>query len=118
MELTLQTHSDRSASPMILKSLRIENFKCVEDSEEFNIDRVTCLVGKNEAGKSASLYALYKLNPVVAAEAKFDDVIEYPRRHMNDYKERRETEPANVLTTIWELDEQDKLAVADLLGPK
>ncbi len=50
---------------MILKSVRIENFKCVEDSKEFSLDPVTCLVGKNEAGKTALLQALYKLNPDV-----------------------------------------------------
>ncbi len=36
---------------MILKSVRIENFKCIEDSKEFSLDPVTCLVGKNEADK-------------------------------------------------------------------
>jgi len=38
-------------------------YKSVEDSNEFSVDQVTCLVGKNEAGKTAVLDALYKLNP-------------------------------------------------------
>lgn len=103
---------------MILKSLRIENFKCIEDSGQFPLDRVTCLVGKNESGKSASLEALYKLNPVVATEANFNQVIEYPRRHWSEYKERRTEDPANVLTTVWELEDSDRAAVAETLGPK
>ena len=49
---------------MKLLSATIENFKCIEDSTEFSLDQVTCLVGKNEAGKTALLEALYKLNPV------------------------------------------------------
>jgi AAA15 family ATPase/GTPase len=38
---------------MKLINVHITNFKSVEDSEEFSVDQVTCLVGKNEAGKSA-----------------------------------------------------------------
>ena len=41
---------------MILKSIRIRKFKNVQDSGEVRIeDGVTCLVGKNESGKSAVL---------------------------------------------------------------
>jgi ABC-type cobalamin/Fe3+-siderophores transport system ATPase subunit len=32
-------------------------------SEPFSVEQVTCLVGKNEAGKSAILLALAALNP-------------------------------------------------------
>jgi len=44
------------------------------------------LVGKNEAGKSALLKALYKLNPVVAAEGNFDVTTDYPRMDVEDYR--------------------------------
>lgn len=102
---------------MIFKSVRIQNFKCIEDSEEFTLDRVTCLVGKNEAGKSAILEALYKLKPVVKEHANFNDIIEYPRKDWNEYRERRKQEPANVLTTVWELEENDAKLVEGVLGP-
>ena len=49
---------------MLLIDVRIKNYKCILDSETFSIDQLTCLVGKNESGKSAILQALYKLNPV------------------------------------------------------
>ena len=49
---------------MKLTKARIQKYKCVENSEEWRVDQVTCLVGKNESGKSALLEALYKLNPV------------------------------------------------------
>ena len=48
---------------MKLTKVRIANFQCIHDSEEFDIDNVTCLVGKNESGKTAILKALHKFNP-------------------------------------------------------
>ena len=44
---------------MQLRKARVTNFKIAEDSTEFTLDRVTCLVGKNESGKTALLEALY-----------------------------------------------------------
>lgn len=102
---------------MILKSVRIQNFKCIEDSGDFSIDRVTCLVGKNESGKSAILQALYKLNPAVKEEGNFDGVIEYPRRYWSNYKERCQDNPDNVLTTVWNLDQSDSETLKEILGP-
>jgi len=53
---------------MKLISSRIRDYKCIEDSDRFTIGPVTCLVGKNEAGKTAILEALHKLNPDVATK--------------------------------------------------
>ena len=85
---------------MVLKSIRIENFRCIEDSNEFSIEPVTCLVGKNEAGKTALLQALYKLKPDIEGEGDFSPILDYPRRKYSEYKERHETSPDNVLTTV------------------
>lgn len=53
---------------MRLKSVRIRNYRNIVDSGELSIDSgMTCLVGKNEAGKSAVLHAIHALNPVGAA---------------------------------------------------
>jgi len=92
---------------MILNSVRIEHFKCIEDSTEFSLKPVTCLVGKNESGKSTILHALYKLNPDIPERGNFSDLLEYPRRKFAEYKERRDTDPDNVLTTEWELEKSD-----------
>ena len=91
---------------MQLTSLQVENYKCIEDSTEFQIDRVTYLVGKNEAGKSALLEALYKLNPVEKDKTEFDE-LDYPRRFVSTYRDRKDKEPANVLTTVWEVEKSD-----------
>jgi len=48
---------------MKLIKAQVTNFRSVEDSGEFDIDQVTSLVGKNEAGKSALLLAITALNP-------------------------------------------------------
>lgn len=104
---------------MILKKLRVQNYKAIEDSTEFSIDKVTCLVGKNEAGKTALLQALYKLEPVVESDAEFDAVEEYPRRFLSDYEDKVKNDPkqvANVLTTEWELETADLEAVEQILG--
>ncbi len=101
---------------MILKSVRVQNFKCIDDSGEFSIDDVTCLVGKNESGKTTVLKALYKLNADVPEEGVFDDLLEYPRRKWSEYKERCKENPDNVLTTVWELEPGDMAALGKRLG--
>ena len=101
---------------MKLREVRVENFKCVEDSMPFKVGPITCLVGKNEAGKTALLQALYRLNPVVEADADFV-ALEYPRRRWSEYKERAKDDPDNVLTTNWAVEEADKMAIEEVLGP-
>ena len=101
---------------MRLISVRVQNYKSVEDSTEFAIDEVTCLVGKNEAGKTAILRALEKLNPVDTSAAEFREE-DYPRRRLATYKQREDRTPAEVLTTRWELDDEDLHLLAQHLGP-
>jgi len=102
---------------MYLQSLQIQKYKCIDNTGEFKLDPVTCLVGKNEAGKSAILQALYKLNPVYEEDSDFNDVIEYPRRHWSDYSMGpRETDPDNVITSIWMLDPDDTRVIDGVLG--
>lgn len=49
---------------MKLKSVHIRMFRNILDSTEVKIeDKVTCLVGKNESGKTAFLHALWRLYP-------------------------------------------------------
>ena len=63
---------------MLLRKVRIQNFQSVMDSNEFDVGDVTCLVGKNEAGKTALLKALYRLNPIIETEGGFDATDDYP----------------------------------------
>lgn len=102
---------------MKLKSVRIENFKSIDDSSPFTVGAITCLVGKNESGKSAILEALYKFNPIIEADAKLEPPIEYyPRRRWNKYRDHHEAQPDNVLTTVWQVEAEDAEAVNEHIG--
>lgn len=104
---------------MKLKSIQVKNFKSVEDSTEFEICPVTCLVGKNEAGKTSLLEALYKLNPDVEELGEFDVLLEYPRRRRKEYEQSqraREAEPNDALITKWDLEDEDMELLGTLLG--
>ena len=70
---------------MIFKIANIRKFKSVSESGSIEIaDEVTCLVGKNESGKTAILEALYRLNPLPMAHPQgFDGLRDYPRRIYN-----------------------------------
>jgi len=101
---------------MLLCKARVTNFKIVEDSNEFTLDRVTCLIGKNESGKTALLHALYRLNPYDADAAEYDKVEEYPRRYLLEYDDRHRGREACVVLTTWELDDADVNAIEKILG--
>ena len=80
---------------MRLKSVRVSEFKCVLDSGEFETGDITCLVGKNEAGKTAVLQALYRLNPVVDSDGEFNVTHDYPRAAVADQLGRRQGGPGH-----------------------
>ena len=106
---------------MKLTKVRITNFQSVEDSTEFDIGDVTCLVGKNEAGKTALLKALYRLNPILGADGNFDPTDDYPRRAVSDYEEDVEAgrrEPSRVVTATFALEPDDITAVEEVFGPE
>ena len=45
---------------MLLKKVHVTHFQSIKDANEFEIGDITCLVGKNEAGKTSLLKALYR----------------------------------------------------------
>lgn len=104
---------------MKLTKVHITEFQSVQDSNEFETGDVTCLVGKNEAGKTALLKALYRLNPIIESDGNFDVTDDYPRRSVTDYEgavaaERRE--PADVVRATYTLEADDITAVEDVFG--
>ncbi len=97
---------------MKLLTVEVSNYKSVRRSNPFNIGDITCLVGKNEAGKTALLEALYRLNPVVPQDAKFDVTDDYPRSDVTDYEhgiETKKLQPATVVKAVFALDVQTDL---------
>jgi predicted ATPase len=53
----------------VLRSVRIENYKCLEDTGEVKLAPVTVVIGKNDTGKSSFLEAIWALSEAVDASA-------------------------------------------------
>src|SRR5436190_21313917 len=101
---------------MRLAKVQVTEYKSVNDSGEFTVGAVTCLVGKNESGKTALLQALYRLNPIVVeSETKFDVTEDYPRLEVEDYLQDTETgrrrEHTDAIRAVFTLDDTDLAAV-------
>lgn len=104
---------------MKLTKVRVTDYQSVRDSTEFDIGDVTCLVGKNEAGKTALLQAIYRLRPIVGADAGYSVTDDYPRRDVSDYEhdiEQGERKHAVVAHLTFELDDADVAAVTREFG--
>jgi len=101
---------------VLLKSIQVKSYKSVSDSGLVTFDQdVTCLVGKNESGKTAFLEAIYRLNPLPTGHVNtFDGLRDYPRRI---YSRDKETIPETVVVeTVFTLEPEDSQAVEEVLG--
>jgi predicted ATP-dependent endonuclease of OLD family len=67
---------------MRLVQTQTTKYKSIDDSTAYSIEPdITCLVGKNESGKSALLESLYRLKPLsMGLISGFDGLRDYPRR--------------------------------------
>ena len=101
---------------MILKSIRVRQYKSFTDSGEVRIeDDVTCLVGKNESGKSAMLQALYRLNPAASGHPEtFSSLRDYPRPRY--HPDRARIPAVRPITAAFALSDGDLRAVEDAHG--
>ena len=105
---------------MKLRKYRVREFRSIWDSGDIDIGQQTCLVGKNEAGKTALLHALYKTNPIIEDDAGFDPTFEYPKREVEDYRlavEQGQRESVVVVESEYEFDDEDQMAVSEIVGP-
>ncbi|MCF6178112.1 MAG: AAA family ATPase [Geopsychrobacter sp.] len=101
---------------MKLKSFQVTNFRSVRDSGLIDADDVTCLVGKNESGKTALLHALYRLNPINPEDGEFNPTDDYPRADVDDYEydvEQGKRDPAIVIRAHFELEDADLEAMSE-----
>src|SRR5712692_9953558 len=103
---------------MILKKVHVKNFRSVEDSGEFELGQVLCLVGKNEAGKTAVAQALAGLNPHPSTPVACDLERDYPRRWLTEYETRHEGKQAVVVVTEWAITPEEKAAIGEQMGDK
>jgi AAA domain, putative AbiEii toxin, Type IV TA system/AAA domain len=97
---------------MHLTSAIVKRFKSIDDSEVVRFERdVTCLVGRNESGKTAFLEALARLNPLPDDPLAFEELRDYPRRLQA--LQRDEIAGTVPVSATFELDDAD---VDDLWG--
>lgn len=103
---------------MRLSGARVRMFRNIVDSKQIIFEPdVTCLVGKNESGKTALLQALCRQNPAVSTGG-FDELEDYPRwRYVDDRRAGRipQTRP---IECTFDLEDDDIAAVVDELGPR
>ncbi|WP_198666042.1 AAA family ATPase [Tropicimonas sp. IMCC34043] len=106
---------------MKLKTVRIDHFKHVLDSTEVAIQPdITCLVGKNESGKSAFLEALRRLKPAQGA-ASFSSPTHYPawleKRHRREAKAKgRDLDEKSPINATFTIEPEDVAAVEARFG--
>lgn len=100
---------------MQLDSVQILRYRSIDDSGEFSIEPdVTCLVGKNESGKTATLNALYKSLPV-GDDAAFNLTMDFPS-HLT--RELRAISNSPTVTELkYLLEDDDVKAVEEAIGP-
>lgn len=101
---------------MKLTHVRIQNFKSILDTGKFSVGELCCLVGKNEAGKTATLSALQSLRPYGEAQTTFDVDEDYPRRFATRYDERHKDGDAEVVRTWWQMSDEAHQKLVDEFG--
>lgn len=104
---------------MRLLKVRVENFQSIVDSNEFEVGDITCLVGKNESGKTALLQAMYRLNPIKRIPEPYDAVDHFPRWNLGDYQDdldKGTRDPAVVCTATYEVEKADLKELIEKYG--
>ena len=91
---------------MQIVSFRVRKYRHIQDSGEVELnDNLTCIVGKNQSGKTAILRALHKFNP--HEKEPYNIKREWPRG------ERREKNPKQIVCEVkFQLDENEKRELA------
>lgn len=100
---------------MKLTSCQVHLFRNIIDSGEVQIQGdVTCLVGKNESGKTAMLSALYRFNPVYGDTFELNK--QYPRWRMSRDRREMNLDEVDVVTCSFVLEASDVQSVNAALG--
>ena len=98
---------------MILTKALVRRYRSIEEDTSFDVEAdVTCFVGKNESGKTATLQALYKSRPI--DQASFDEGLDYPSHKTRELT--RDSGKITVTILTYELDAEDVAAVDAELG--
>ena len=101
---------------MKLTSAHATNYRNIVDSNAVEIGQCTCLVGKNEAGKTAFLKALEGLRSTSSKFTSYDKTENYPRRYLSEYDNRHQGSEAVVMRTTWDLEPADIEEIEKIFG--
>jgi AAA ATPase-like protein len=98
---------------MLLKKARVQKYRSIRDSGYFDVeDGKTILIGPNEAGKTALLEALQRINPPGVLRS-FDALRDYPRSEFNDVVAGKiRLEDITTVEAHFALHPEDKEAIA------
>jgi len=97
-----------------LKSFRVRLFRNIIDSGLIEVTDNTCLVGKNEAGKSALIGALHCLNPAKPIALELLD--EYPRWLKKKHEISGEIQNAVPISATFEIEPEELQTLEESYG--
>lgn len=100
---------------MEAESLRVKNFKCIDNTGWVDVHDLNCFIGKNQSGKTAILEAVNKLNPAFGDD-EFEPYEEYPRDDWTTYQERHDSDPDDVISVKFELSPEEIGIIEDEFG--
>ena len=89
--------------------MRVQNYRSIRDTSEFEIENIkTIFVGPNEAGKTAILQALQRINPPEGVKP-FNPIRDYPRALYNDIATKKIDVTNIPVATAWFSLDDDEL---------
>lgn len=103
---------------IVLTKLEIKKYKSVETKQIFEVDpRITTLVGKNEAGKTALLEATAKTNYFEKdPKFKFDATYDYPRKEKKRFD--KSGEDVDVVVCYYLISDELLTQIQNVVGTK
>ena len=112
---TIQGRNAEGERVVNLISFRSVRFRNILDSGTIDVDpRVTCLVGKNESGKTNILHSLHALNPALS-DRSFDEQ-QYPRWLQKEHQRSGEYEAALPISATFELTDEETTGIGERFG--
>ena len=102
---------------MRLSTAQVSLFRNIVDSGSVDVERdITCLLGKNESGKTTFLQALAALNPAYEGSFGLDLAADYPRWRKS--RDAREMDLADVIPVraTFELETEESEDLSAKLG--
>jgi len=103
---------------MKLSKIELHKYKSFVTDQSFEVDpELTCIVGKNESGKTAVLEAIAKINYFDKDDTRFvfDQKFDYPK---NEWKKTPDPDETEIITLTFDLEPNEIGALHDKIGEK